>query len=263
MLWKTRSGALHELLCSLFTTNGLRRWVVYNIDERLDALLPGDDVPLSEMATEATSLLIKHGRVDDDFFAKLITDYRRRESDIVSVKRRFTGGSSEGTAPLTSIRRLRAAVFVLLVPGLLVGLLVLLRPKPLRPPPVRIPNIARQIVVRDVSARLVPMLLDVPRGPLLREPELRALGSNIPLGFKDVEVKKPPPPPPPVKKPKRCSEDTCTTIQNGLNRGSERSHSLITVRVDSLGKTDRAISNLPAFTDEPNLPCYCPGLTER
>lgn len=87
--------ALEKLLLSMFSADELRRLLRYLPDgDALVAGLPGVNAAPALLATETVVLLVREGRIDADFWARLEAERPRRKADIDKVSGQFVGNGN-------------------------------------------------------------------------------------------------------------------------------------------------------------------------
>jgi hypothetical protein len=87
--------ALEKLLLSMFSADELRRLIRYLPDgDALVAGLPGVNAAPALLATETVVLLVREGRIDADFWARLEAERPRRKADIDKVSGQFVGNGN-------------------------------------------------------------------------------------------------------------------------------------------------------------------------
>lgn len=78
----TPTGALHALVLDLFTAEEFRRWLRFGPDADIVPELPGESVADAAVVDQALGVLVRRGRIDAAFFARMI-DARERKSDAI------------------------------------------------------------------------------------------------------------------------------------------------------------------------------------
>ncbi|MCG8425136.1 MAG: hypothetical protein MJE77_45230 [Proteobacteria bacterium] len=95
---------LVKFLANAFDVEELQRWIRDNFDNAIAAQIPGNS-SRAGLASDAVDVFLQHGRIDPEFFAKLIAARSGRKAEIRQLERMWPSGTpapnKAGEVPLS------------------------------------------------------------------------------------------------------------------------------------------------------------------